>query len=385
MLTIERLAGLKSQLDLTDPDWAFNVSVTGEDVRIKLRPKDAESALRSPIGIAFEIDSANNAAVAQRVEQFMRYGRPADIPSESIIRFEADLPGNLGEVIKQAGPPSLFFQKPDDEKSWRLTQRVDAVRDGRVIGTLPIEWDDRSQGPLGGSWLSGKDRSGFLELKMKMEPDQKGGGIEIQAPASDNVLPEDVVLVLRFLSLLKSGDHLRLVAPGYPEIETRISADPDGDTHVIEAGILIAESLTRIQSAAGARFPFPGAMEPEDGRMIYFLDQLLSVGRVQWYWPGYSTNILAGEVSRLLAESMLPRISMTALTYKDPVVELLGSKFSIRGEIRCEVTDMVIPNARILAKEIRDMPAGTSVLVPLAQDDRTRTMFYLDSEFDVTG
>jgi hypothetical protein len=77
-----------------------------------------------------------------------------------------------------------------------------------------IEWNDRSQGPLGGSRVSGKDRSGFLKSAMTMKPDLKGG-IQISAPASDSVLPEDVVPVLKFLSLLKADDHLRHIAAGY--------------------------------------------------------------------------------------------------------------------------------------------------------------------------
>jgi hypothetical protein len=379
---IERLAGLKSQMDLTDPDWAFDVKVVGEDVSVELRPKDAESARRRPIGIALEI-SANDAVVTKQVDQFMRYGRPADIPSGSILNFEADLPGNLTEVIRQTGKPSVSFRKTAEEKAWRLAQRVDAVREGRVIGTLAIEWDDRSHGLLGGSWISGKDRSGFLELMMRTEPDQKGG-LEIRAPASENVLPEDVVPVLRFLSLLKRGDCLRLVAPGYPEVEVRLTGEPVGDPGLHEAGIAVAEALVRIQSAAGTRFPLPGSWGAKDGEMIYFWDQLLSNGEVQWYWPGYSVNMPAAKVSKLLADSVLPRISMSGTSGRDPIVEFLGYKMSIQGQVRCEIANMVIPNPRILAEQIRNVGAETLVAVPLAQDDRTLSMFYLDRDANAT-
>lgn len=374
---IERIAALKDLMDLTDPDWAFDVSVAGDDVRIALRPKDADAPARSPIGISVEIDSANNLAVARQLEQFMLYGRPAEIPSESIISIKADLPGNLEEVISRGGHPALSIQKSDEEKGWRLAQRIDAVRDGRVIGTLPIEWDDRSQGPLGGTWLSGRDRSGFLELKMKTDPALKGG-LEIRAPASDNVLPEDVVPVLKFLGLLRKGDSLRLVASGYPDVTARLTGQPAGHPGLPEAGIAVAEAIARIQLAVGVRFPLPGSWTPKEGEMIYFWDQLLATGQVQWYWPGYSVNLPAGKVAKLLSTSLLPRIAMTGTSFVDPVIELLGHSMQIQGQIRCEVTDMVIPNPRFLASQIRDVPPATLIVVTLAQDDRTKSMFYLD-------
>jgi hypothetical protein len=378
---IERLAGLKNQLDLADPDWAFDVRVSGESINVELRPKDPESAKRSPIGIAFEV-SENDAAVAQQVEKFMRYGRPVQIPRESIVRFEADLPGNLAEVIRQSGKPSLSFGNSDQEQSWQLSQRADAVRDGKVIGTLPIEWNDRSQGPLGGSWVSGKDRSGFLELAMTTEPDLKGG-IQISAPASDSVLPEDVVPVLKFLNLLKVGDHLRLIAVGHPEIEARLIGNPLGDSHVLESGIAIAEAVARIQAAAGTRFPMPASWTGKDAEMTYFWDQLLAHGEVQWYWPGYAVNIPAGRVSQLLADSVIPRISMTGTSENNPEVELFGNKFRIEGQLRCVVTDMLVPNPRALAKHVCDAPPDTPVAVTLAQDDRTLSFFYLDQDLEV--
>jgi hypothetical protein len=377
---IDRLAALKSQIDLTDPDWAFDFKVAGEDISIELRPKDAESALRRPIGIALEI-SANDAAVARQIDQFMRYGRPMQIPSESITTFEADLPGNLAEVIQQTGNPAVSFYKSDEEKAWRLAQRVEAVREGRVIGTLPIEWDDRSQGPLGGGWLSGKDRSGFLELTMTTETNRKGG-LQIRAPASDNVLPEEVVPVLRFLGRLKPGDYLRLVAPGYDPFEVRLTGHPVGDAPTFEAEITIAEALARIQEAAGIRFPLPGGWSPEDSKMIYFWDQLLTRGQVQWYWPGYSANMPVRTVAKLLKDSVFPRISMSGTSAKDPVIQLLGHEVPIQGQVRCEVTDMIVPNPRGLVQQIRNLSPGTLVVVPLAQDDRTLSMFYLDREVD---
>jgi hypothetical protein len=122
----------------------------------------------------------------------------------------------------------------------------------------------------------------------------------------------------------------------------------------------------------------PEAWNAKDSEMIYFWDQLLSKGQVQWYWPGYSVNIPAGKVSKLLADSVIPRISMTGNSEKDQEVELFGHKFSIPGQARCEVTNMLVPNPRALAEQVRNVTPGTPVIVPLAQDDLTLSMFYLD-------
>jgi hypothetical protein len=219
---------------------------------------------------------------------------------------------------------------------------------------------------------------------MTTEPDLKGG-MQITAPASDNVLPEDVVPVLKFLSLLRVGDYLRLIAPGYPEVEARLTGNPVGDSHILQVGIAIAEALARIQTAAGTRFPLPGSWTAKDAEMTYFWDQLLTKGQVQWYWPGYSVNIPAAKISKLLADAVIPRISMTGKTLIDQEVELFGHKFSIPGQARCEVTNMLIPNPRALAEQVRNLSPETPVLVPLAQDDRTLSMFYLDRDADATA
>jgi hypothetical protein len=376
---IERLIGLKSQMDLTDPDWAFDVRVAGTDVNIELRPKDAGAALRRPIRVGFEVSPSDETATRQ-YEQFMRYGRPAIFPSESIVEFRADLPGNLVEVIKQSGTPTLSVMKSDAEKAWRLIQRVDAVRDGRVIGTLPLEWDDRSSGPLGGTWVSGRDRSGFLEVTMTADADLKGG-ITVRSPASDNVLPEEVVPVLRFLSLLKAGDYLRLTAPGLDPVECRISGDPASDIGgTFEDGIALAEALARIKSAAGVRFPLPASWSAKDGELIYFWDQILSNGQVQWYWPNYAVNLPGSTVVQLLSKSVLPRLSMNGASVQDPVIQLVGQDVPIQGQLRFEVTNLVIPNPRTLAAQVKNHSPLTPVMVPLISDDLTLAMCYLDRE-----
>ena len=151
---IERLVSLKNQLDLTDPDWAFDVTVAGESVNVELRPKDLASAVHRPIGITVEL-SSNDAAVTRQVEAFMRYGRPVHIPGESVIRFEADLPGNLAEVIGHSGTPAVSLTKSEDESrgGWpsELTRYEMAGSSGRwrLSGTTAREDRSADRGSAG--------------------------------------------------------------------------------------------------------------------------------------------------------------------------------------------------------------------------------------------
>jgi len=88
----------------------------------------------------------------------------------------------------------------------------------------------------------------------------------------------------------------------------------------------------------------------------------------------------AGTVKELLRNSVLPRVSMNATSSQDPVIPLLGHEISIQGQLRFDITDLVIPNPRSLAADIRDLSPLFPVPVTLVQDDRTVVMCYLDRE-----
>jgi hypothetical protein len=188
------------------------------------------------------------------------------------------------------------------------------------------------------------------------------------------------VPVLRFLSILRAGDQLRLQAPGLPPVMMRINGSPAGDPGAPAAQVIIAETLARIQRATGTRFPLPGRWTHKDSEMLYFCDQLLTAGEVQWYWPGYAVNLAARQVANLLSAATLPRVSMTGESADPPVIPLMGGEVVMPGKIRCEVTDMLVMNPRLLRAELTVATPLTVLAVPLGQDDRTRSMFYFSPE-----
>jgi hypothetical protein len=377
---IPRLVSLKEQLDVIDPDWAFDVEVAGAGVGVRLRPKDPDAPRRRPIGVTLAVDPAGDADVAETMDKFLKYGRPGTIPGDRVSALAVDLPGNLNQVIAGSKLSSVGFGPGEQDDSWQHSQRIEAIRDGRVQAVLPVEWAERSAGPMGGGWLSGRDRSGFLELAMRVEPDRTAGGIEIRAPASEDVLPEDVAPVLRFLSLLMPGDELRMVAPGTAPVLMKVTGPLTGDPQAVAAGADVAEMLARVQIATGARFPLPARWTQQEHEQLHFYDQLLTHGHVRWYWPGYALSLPALRLAKLLEESALPRLTMTGQGGDDPEVQLMGGTIAMPGKITCEVTGILVMTPRSLRLQLRN--AGPLAMLPvlLGQDDRTRTAFYLARE-----
>jgi hypothetical protein len=98
--------------------------------------------------------------------------------------------------------------------------------------------------------------------------------------------------------------------------------------------------------------------------------------------PSKKGTLPAASVRKLLRESVLPRISMHATSAKNMVAQLLGHPLWIQGQIRCEVTNIVISTPLSLAEQVRDLPPDVLIPVPLAQDNRTISMFYLDRDVD---
>jgi hypothetical protein len=381
---VERVQRLRDQFDLTDPDYAFDIA----DVRpgrttINIRPKDPHAAGRRPLGglLAFLVDEGS--PVQKAVDNFMRYGRPVTIPSDNVAGVDLDLPGGLGDLIPPGARPQVSIGQAGGDPGWRQPGRLAAVRGGRVLATLPIEWDDSTRGPLGGAWLSGRDRSGFLEIGLRVDADLRGG-MSMRAPASDDVLPSEVLPVLRFLQVLTQADHIRLEAPGHPTVETRVTGDMVGGPEVPDGGLAIAEALARIQEATGVTFPLPRQWSRKDAEQVYFCNEILRTGSVTWYWPGASVNAPAGSVARLLALGPLPRLSVSGTSGPEgATVQLFGYDVPLPGVMRMEVTDVVVADIPTLAALISHLPPWAPVAMSLVADDLTACTFVLDEPVEV--
>ncbi len=375
---VERAQQLRNQFDLTDPDYAFDLAeLRPGHTAITIRPKDPRATNRRPLAGLLSFLVAEGSPVEKAIDDFLRYGRPVTIPSDSVAGVELDLPGGLGELIPPDAQPQVSLGPADRDPGWRQLGRLAAVRRGRALATLPVEWDDSTRGPLGGHWLSGRDRSGFLEIAMQVDPDLRGG-FTMRAPASDDVLPSEVLPVLRFLQALKQADHVRLEAPGHETVDTRVTGDMVGGPDVPDGGLAIAEALARIQDATGVTFPLPHRWNRKDAEQVYFCDEILRTGSVTWYWPGAQINVPASSVARLLAQGPLPRLSMSGTSPPEPTVKLFGHSVPLPGVMRMDVTNLLLANVPALAPLISQVPAWASVTMNLDADDLTVCVFALD-------
>lgn len=369
---VDRLQRLRDQLDLIDPYWAFDVAeVTPGKTVLTLRPKDPSASPR-PIVKNFRLRAEPGSELEAAINNFMIYGRPVDIPAEAIVDVALDLPAGL--VADPTARLTAAFG-PADTSPTRLRGRLVAKRDNKVIGTLPVDWNDLTQGPAGGQWLAGHDASGFLEVLIQIDPNYQGG-VSIKAPASDDVLPGEALSALRFLQQLEVADHVEFQNPGKDPVKARVSGGL-ADAPNWPTLIAVAAALSRIQEAIGAAFPLPRNWTRQDAEMLYFCDELVHNGSVLWPWPGSTPVIRADEVWQVARLGPLPRINIDGQGADVGRIMLMGHKVDLPGQIMMEIRAAVATNLPGLVKHALSQPAASPTLLHLSPDQQTTCRFYL--------
>lgn len=371
---VERAERLRRQFAGTDPDYDFTVHPQPGQTTIHILPKDPGAGERHPITLGVELRVPVDSPQLTDIDNFLRYGRPTQIPSDYITRLDIDLPGNLNALVPTDPETSVSITTPEQDH-WRLSARLMAVRDGAVLNSLPVEWNDRSQGPLGGTWLSGHDRSGLLGLRIRTEPDHTAE-IDVTAPASDDVLPEEALPALRFLQHMKQADHLHFQAAGDPVIRLRITGD---FVSVPDTCLPVAEALSRIQAATGVLFSMPTRWNSRDADVLYVCDEVLRHGSVQWTVPERRIGLPAHVVRGLLARGPLPRFSTAGRSLVNPVIRLMRHDIPLPSPVRVVITNLVVTNVVTLATVIDHVRPDAILPVQLTPDRRTTCTISLDS------
>lgn len=118
--------------------------------------------------------------------------------------------------------------------------------------------------------------------------------------------------------------------------------------------------------------------------MLYFADQLLTHGYVEWYWRGATAQVPLDRVSAMLGTApLIPRANLTGRG--DGAVTIAGHTLKLPGAILLEVSNAAIVNPAGLHRTMNKPQPPPKALVKLRPHDRTQILFRLDREELVHG
>lgn len=377
--TISRLRRLGAQADQIDPYYGIDLEVqAGGTVVARLRPKD-EHAPPITGEVAFRAEPGSEAQ--QQIDAFMTYGRPLTVGAENIASITVDLPEVLRSLVGDGQYTEFTVRVDPNAPAMRTPARLHAVdQNGRVLNALAIEWIDGSQGPFGGSYLCGRDRSGFLELTLTKGEAREG---EIHVTTRDGeYLPSEIAPAFRFLRALNTAAGLHIVADGRT---VRLTIPASGrDIGQSENQVRMAEALDRIQQATGSVFSMPAAWSDQDAQMVSLYDQLLATGSAYLPFPGRHVPIPIAMARDLLARGPFPRAHLTGRRGQIPT-GLFGHKLELPGQLCCEISNMLVADPVTLARLCHADPEPAGISVYMCADASTTVRFYLEPWLDEDG
>ena len=370
---ISRLRKLGAQADQIDPYYGIDLEVqAGGTVIARLWPKD-EHAPPITGEVAFRAEPGSEAQ--QRIDAFMTYGRPLTVGAENIASITVDLPEVLRSLVGDGQYTEFTVRVDPNAPAIRTPARLHAVdQNGRVLNALAIEWTDGSQGPFGGSFLSGRDRSGFLGLTLTKGEGHEGE-IHVATHTDGEYLPSEIAPAFRFLRALHLAAGVHIVAEGRT---VRLTIPPSGrDIDAAENQVRMTEALERIQQATGSVFPMPAAWSDQDAQLVSLYDQLLATGSAHVPFPGRYVPIPIAMARDLLARGPFPRAHLTGRRGRIPT-GLFGHTIDLPGQMCCEISNMLVADPITLARLCHADPEPAGVNVYMCADAQTDVRFFLE-------
>ncbi len=367
---LRRAARLRQQLGELDPYYDFDVELGADRITTTIRPKDEHAP---PIEVHLRMQAKVGSAEAENIESFMTYGRPLTLGPENIADWKVSLPAGIGENFTEFTPIQASVGPAPAAAPMRRPARLDAVDSaGRVLRTLAVEWTQQSEGVLGGSFLSGIDRSGFLEITLT-----KGTGLEgdftFHTRNTGDMLPGDVLPALRFIHDLGRAHALHIVGDG---MTIRLTV-PDAAQNASRSDLIrILEALDRIQAATGCIFPVPETLTAHDVRDILFADELLKYGRALYVFPDVVVTLPLEEVRQLLDQGPFPRAYLKGKPHNSPI-ELFGNKITLPSNYFFDASKLLVREPLTLARICDGDHAPARLQVGLTTDNLSISTFYL--------
>lgn len=274
-----RMTGMVTRLNEIDPYYTFDFSIANDRTVISCRPRYPDALRDRPISLSaqLKLDAATPPGLRAAIDDFMLYGSPVQIPAENIGGLKIEAPGGLGSQFSGGGIAlDGSITAADVAEAKYLVLRVPPAPPIRQVLTMVIT--NRSKGPAGGFRLQAQDSAGLLFLDMRLNPATATYNANLRYQFNNQVLPKDAVPVLALCNVLAAGEQMAIAT-----LDGQILALgsgpfgplnwPDGDDY-----LRCARQLAEIQEHAGAFFPLPIALEPEDQ-----------------YWMDYASKLLRGE------------------------------------------------------------------------------------------
>jgi len=226
------------------------------------------------------------------------------------------------------------------------------------------------------------DDARVLQIQLLIQPEQEPttpGEVEFKIAMRPDRHPADVIPAIEFIAGLAECDGLRLASPGAPLAPVRLPRPAAPGTFAAVATFLAQlTALQRVQDATGYEFGIP-ALTAEDQDMLYFADQLLTHGYVEWYWPGVTAQVPRDKVSAMLNTApLIPRANLTGRG--DGTVVIAGHTIKLPGAILLEVSNAAIVNLAELHRTVNQPKPPPTALVKLGAQDSTQVLFRLDRE-----
>jgi hypothetical protein len=374
---VRRAQRLGEHADAIDPFYAFGVDIQPGAVTVTAWPKDHNAP---PLLGSVSLKAEPGSPEAEAIDNFMTYGVPLTMGAGNIADVQIGLPAGMNDLLPDGlAPERLSLGPAPDAPPLRQSARLDAIDEsGRVLGSLSVTFTEAFSGPRGGMYRAGLDRSGYLRLVLKVGT-VTSGELEVHSQYADDLLPADLLPPLRFLDAARRAAGLRITIDG----QTTSVQIPDAAAHMASAENMIrmAEALERIQRAAGIAFPVPERWSSADALNVAFYDELLHKGKATYPTPTYTIPVPLEGVRRLLAQGPLPRVSMTAK--QDKPAQLLGNELPLPAPLTLDTQQLLVANPLELARQCKLATPPPILKVQLVADQRTTTMFRIDTNLPV--
>jgi hypothetical protein len=368
---IQRARRLGEHAKTVDPFYALGINIQPDAVTVTARAKDQNAP---PVHGSVSLKAEPGLPEAEAIEDFMTYGLPLTVEVGNIADVQVSLPEGMKDLLPDDLVATRLSVGPaPDAPQVRQSARVDAVDEsGRVLGSLSVTFTEAFGGPRGGLYRAGQDRTGFLRLVMKIGTGTSGE-FQVETRYIDDFLPGDLLPPLRFLDAVCRAAGFRVTMDGRTT-EARIPGVGVGIGSA-ENMIRMAESLDRIQKAAGIVFPVPECWSNEDALNVAFYDELLHKGQAPYPTPVFTLPVRLMEVRRVLEHRPLPRVSMTGQL--NQTARLPGRELPLPAPFTFETRYLLVANPLVLARQCEFAVPPPILAVEFIPDQRTVTTFHL--------